>query len=137
MPYNSSIFGGFSSWLFLLPLMLLSYSYKWSKSRDSWLVLPRRKIMIFRTSHLSFSAFFKASWGENTFSLVLISLLFSALHYTQILKEVLVSLKQVSIKENLVLLSFRLFMHCKCRSKSLVMTARFPVIPNSCKKSLQ
>ena len=93
--------------------------------------------MIFRTSHLSFSAFFKASWGENTFSLVLISLLFSALHYTQILKEVLVSLKQVSIKENLVLLSFRLFMHCKCRSKSLVMTARFPVIPNSCKKSLQ
>ena len=46
-------------------------------------------------------------------------------------------MKQVSIKENLVLLSFRLFMHCKCRSKSLVMTARFPVIPNSCKKSLQ
>ena len=71
----------------------------------------------------------------------LISLLFSALR-TQILKEVLVSLKQVSIKEksaaaDLVLLSFRLFMHCKCRSKSLVMTARFPVIPNSCKKSLQ
>ena len=75
------------------------------------------------------------------FPFFLISLLFSALH-TQILKEVLVSLKQVSIKEksaaaDLVLLSFRLFMHCKCRSKSLVMTARFPVIPNSCKKSLQ
>ena len=93
--------------------------------------------MIFRTSCRHTSQFFKPSQSKNTFSLVLISLLFSALHYTQILKEVLVSLKQVSIKENLVLLSFRLFMHCKCRSKSLVMTARFPVIPNSCKKSLQ